>query len=50
MQFKDVLMAAYRRPGVGHGIDQEGLQLCAAALVQHLFPGTLPPGDTPPEE
>ncbi len=50
MQLNGVPVAAYRRPGVGHGIDQEGLQLCAAALVQHLFPGTLPSGDAPPEE
>ena len=33
-----VPVTAVRRPGLGHGIDQEGLQLCAKALVRHLFP------------
>ncbi len=41
MQLNGVPVAAYRRPGLGHGIDQEGLQLGAAALVQHLFPETV---------
>lgn len=33
-----VPVAACPRAGLGHGIDQEGLQLCAGALVRHLFP------------
>jgi phospholipase/carboxylesterase len=41
MQLNGVPVAAYRRPGLAHGIDQEGLQLGAAALVQHLFPETV---------
>ncbi|HEY9549854.1 MAG TPA: dienelactone hydrolase family protein, partial [Kiloniellaceae bacterium] len=44
LELNGVAVAAYRRPGLGHGIDQEGLQLCAAALVQHLFPETLAGG------
>jgi phospholipase/carboxylesterase len=36
-----VPVTARRRPGLGHGIDQEGLQLCATALMRHLFPDTL---------
>jgi phospholipase/carboxylesterase len=42
LDLNGVPVAAYQRPGLGHGIDQEGLQLCAAALVQHLFPETIP--------
>ena len=41
MGLNGVPVAAYARPGLGHGIDQEGLQLCAVALVQHLFPETM---------
>jgi phospholipase/carboxylesterase len=41
LDMNGVPVRAYRRPGLGHGIDQEGLQLCAMALVQHLFPETL---------
>lgn len=48
LQLNGVPVAAYRRPGLGHGIDQEGLQLCAMALVQHLFPETLADVGTPP--
>ena len=49
-----VPVAAYARPGLGHGIDQEGLQLCAIALVQHLFPESMPAdeaaqGTAPPD-
>lgn len=47
MQLNGVPVAAYARPGLQHGIDQEGLQLCAAALVQHLFPESLPDGSAP---
>lgn len=48
LELNGVPVAAYRRPGLGHGIDQEGLQLCAMALVQHLFPETLAePGTAP---
>ncbi len=42
LDLNGVPVAAYPRPGLQHGIDQEGLQLCAAALMQHLFPGALP--------
>ncbi len=42
LDLSGVPVAAYERPGLGHGIDQEGLQLCAMALVQNLFPETLP--------
>jgi phospholipase/carboxylesterase len=45
MQLNGVPVAAYRRPGLGHGIDQEGLEYGAGALVQHLFPATVPAGD-----
>jgi phospholipase/carboxylesterase len=45
LQLNGVPVAAFRRPGLGHGIDQEGLQLCAMALVQHLFPETLAGGE-----
>lgn len=44
MELNGIPVAAYARPGLGHGIDNEGLQLAALALVQHLFPETLPPG------
>lgn len=44
----DVPVSARRRPGLGHGIDQEGLQLCAAALVQQLFPERLAAEETSP--
>src|SRR3546814_20032018 len=37
LQLNGVPVTAYSRPGLGHGIDQEGLQLCAMALVWHLF-------------
>jgi len=48
LELNGVPVAAYRRPGLGHGIDQEGLQLCAMALVQHLFPESLAePGTAP---
>jgi phospholipase/carboxylesterase len=47
LQLNGVPVAAYRRPGLGHGIDQEGLQLCATALVRHLFPETLAAAGTP---
>jgi phospholipase/carboxylesterase len=43
LDLNGVPVAAYERPHLGHGIDQDGLQLCAMALVQHLFPETLPP-------
>jgi phospholipase/carboxylesterase len=46
LQANKVPTAAYRRPGLGHGIDQEGLQLCVAALVQYLFPETRPDAGT----
>lgn len=49
LQLNGVPVAAYRRPGIGHGIDQEGLQLAAMALVQHLFPETLPEGTRAPQ-
>jgi len=42
LDLNGVPVAAYQRPGLAHGIDQDGLQLCAMALVQHLFPETLP--------
>lgn len=48
LELNGVPVAAYRRPGLGHGIDQEGLQLCAMALVQHLFPETLAAAGTAP--
>ncbi|MEQ8355430.1 MAG: prolyl oligopeptidase family serine peptidase [Kiloniellaceae bacterium] len=48
LDLNGVPVAAYQRPGLGHGIDQEGLQLCAAALVQHLFPETMPAQSHPP--
>lgn len=48
LEVNGVPVRAYRRPGLGHGIDQEGLQLCAMALVQHLFPETLAEGGTRP--
>jgi len=48
LDLNGVPVAAYPRPGLQHGIDQEGLQLCAAALVQHLFPESLPSGAEPP--
>jgi phospholipase/carboxylesterase len=48
LDLNGVPVAAYQRPGLGHGIDQEGLQLCAMALVQHLFPETMPPEAAPP--
>jgi phospholipase/carboxylesterase len=41
LQLNGVPVAAWRRPGLGHGIDNEGLQLAAMALVQNLFPETL---------
>jgi len=41
LDLNGVPVAAYSRPGLQHGIDQEGLQLCATALVQHLFPETM---------
>jgi len=41
LDLNGVPVAAYARPGLEHGIDQEGLQLCATALVQHLFPETM---------
>jgi phospholipase/carboxylesterase len=44
LDLNGVPVAAYPRPGLQHGIDQEGLQLCAAALMQHLFPEDLPGG------
>jgi len=44
LDLNGVPVSAYARPGLGHGIDQEGLQLCAMALVQHLFPETLEDG------
>jgi phospholipase/carboxylesterase len=47
MQLNGVPVAAYRRPGLGHGIDQEGLKLAAMALVQNLFPESLPEGTKP---
>jgi phospholipase/carboxylesterase len=50
LQANGVPIAAYRRPGLGHGIDQEGLQLAALALVQHLFPETLPGAGTNPPD
>lgn len=43
-----VPVAAYRRPGLGHGIDQEGLQLCASALARHLFPDAKAKAGTAP--
>lgn len=45
LDLNGVPVAAYERPHLGHGIDQDGLQLCAMALVQHLFPETLPEDD-----
>jgi phospholipase/carboxylesterase len=42
LQLNGVPVAAWRRPGLGHGIDNEGLQLAAISLVQNLFPETLP--------
>jgi phospholipase/carboxylesterase len=48
LDLNGVPVAAYPRPGLQHGIDQEGLQLCAAALMQHLFPESLPGGAEPP--
>jgi phospholipase/carboxylesterase len=47
LELNGVPVAAYARPGLGHGIDQEGLQLGAMALVQNLFPETLPEGTKP---
>ncbi|MEO3428301.1 alpha/beta fold hydrolase [Pelagibius sp. CAU 1746] len=44
LDLNGVPVAAYPRPGLQHGIDQEGLQLCAAALIEHLFPETVPSG------
>jgi phospholipase/carboxylesterase len=41
LELNGVPVGAYSHPGLGHGIDQEGLQLCTVALVQHLFPETL---------
>ncbi len=46
LQANRVPIATYRRSGLGHGIDQEGLQLGALALVQYLFPETLPGAGT----
>lgn len=46
LQLNGIPVAAYARPGLGHGIDQEGLELCAAALVQHLFPEMMQPVET----
>ncbi len=48
LDLNGVPVAAYPRPGLQHGIDQEGLQLCAAALMQHLFPDAVPSGAEPP--
>jgi phospholipase/carboxylesterase len=45
LQLNGVPVAAWRRPGLGHGIDNEGLQLAAISLVQNLFPETLPASD-----
>lgn len=50
LDLNGVPVAAYRRPGLAHGIDQEGLQLCAAALVQHLFPESLPAEGAPAQD
>jgi len=47
LQLNGIPVAAYGRPGLGHGIDQDGLELCAAALVQHLFPETMRAAGTP---
>lgn len=47
LDLNGVAVAAYPRPGLGHGIDQEGLQLCAVALVQHLFPETMARDEAP---
>lgn len=44
MELNGIPVAGFPRPGLGHGIDQEGLQAAAVALVQHLFPETLPQG------
>ncbi|HMA16227.1 MAG TPA: alpha/beta fold hydrolase [Kiloniellaceae bacterium] len=48
LELNGVPVQAYRRPGLGHGIDQEGLQLCAMALVRRLFPETLAGAGTAP--
>ncbi len=48
LDLNGVPIAAYSRPGLQHGIDQEGLQLCATALVQHLFPETMAQTDEAP--
>lgn len=48
LELNGVPVEAYRRPGLGHGIDQEGLQLCAMALVRRLFPETLEAAGTRP--
>lgn len=47
LELNGVPVEAYRRPGLGHGIDQEGLQLCALALVRRLFPESLQAGTRP---
>src|SRR3546814_17833532 len=41
LQLNGVPVTAYSRPGLGHGIDQAGLQLCAKPLARHLLPAPL---------
>lgn len=44
-----ILVHGEARPGLGHGIDETGLQLGATMLKQTLYPDAAEPGAQAPE-